>query len=149
MNPRQPEPQSGALPTELHPPCGLFFTLISGVCQYEAGRTCRLGRILRRMELTKTQRRWLAGKAQRIKPTVMIGKEGLSEGVTAQTVAELEAHELIKVRFVGHKEFILEIAPLLAKGTNAELVRTIGHVAIFYRPREDKDKREIVLPLKS
>ena len=100
------------------------------------------------MELTKTQRRWLASKAQRIKPTVMIGKEGLSEGVTAQTDAELEAHELIKVRFVGHKENILEIAHLLAEGANAALVRTIGHVAIFYRPREDQDKREIVLPLK-
>jgi RNA-binding protein len=98
------------------------------------------------MELTKTQRRWLAGKAQRVKPTVMIGKGGLSEGVTAQTDAELEAHELIKVRFTGHKEFISEIAPLLAENTNAVLVRTIGHVAVFYRPREDEDKREIVLP---
>jgi len=76
----------------------------------------------------------------------MIGKEGLSEGVTAQTEAELEAHELIKVRFVGHKEYIKEIAPLLAEGTKAALVRTIGHVAVFYRPREDKDEREIVLP---
>ena len=103
---------------------------------------------LTKMELTKTQRRWLASKAQRIKPTVMIGKEGLSEGVTAQTDAELEAHELIKVRFVGHKKYILEIAPLLAKGTNAVLVRTIGHVAVLYRPREDEEKREIVLPRK-
>ncbi|RKX69090.1 MAG: ribosome assembly RNA-binding protein YhbY [Spirochaetes bacterium] len=100
------------------------------------------------MELTKTQRRWLGSKAQKIKPTVMIGKEGLSEGVTAQTDAELEAHELIKVRFVGHKEYIKEIAPLLAEGTKAVLVRTIGHVAVLYRPREDEDKRDIVLPRK-
>ena len=98
------------------------------------------------MALTKTQRRWLARKAQRIKPTVMIGKDGLSEGVTGQTDAELEAHELIKVRFVGHKEFISEIAPLLATNTRADLVRTIGHVAVLYRPREDEEKRDIVLP---
>ena len=105
-----------------------------------------LKRILRKMEITKTQRRWLAGKAQRIKPTVMIGKEGLSDGVTAQTDAELEAHELIKVRFVGHKESLGDIAPILASNTKAALVRTIGHVAVLFRPREDKDKREIVLP---
>ena len=98
------------------------------------------------MELTKTQRRWLAGKAQRIKPTVMIGTEGLSDGVTAQTDAELEAHELIKVRFVGHKESLGDIAPILASNTKAALVRTIGHVAVLFRPREDEDKREIVLP---
>ncbi len=98
------------------------------------------------MELTKTQRRWLARKSQRTKPTVMIGKEGLSDGVTAQTDSELEAHELIKVRFVGHKEFVKEISPKLASNTNAALVRTIGHVAIFYRPREKKEDRMIVLP---
>ena len=100
------------------------------------------------MELTKTQRRWLASKAQRTKPTVMIGKEGLSDGVTAQTEAELEAHELIKVRFVGHKESLKEIAFQLASNTNAALVRTIGHVAVLYRPREDEEDREIVLPAK-
>lgn len=98
------------------------------------------------MELTKTQRRWLASKAQRTKPTVMIGKEGLSEGVTAQTDAELEAHELIKVRFVGHKEYVKEISPKLAENTNAALVRTIGHVAVLYRPRKEMEEREIVLP---
>ena len=98
------------------------------------------------MELTKTQRRWLSQKAQRIRPTVMIGKEGLSDGVTGQTAAELEAHELIKVRFVGHKEFVAEISPLLAQNTGAVLVRTIGHVAVLYRPREDAEKRNIILP---
>jgi RNA-binding protein len=98
------------------------------------------------MEITKTQCRWLASKAQRIKPTVMIGKEGLTEGVTGQTRTELEAHELIKVRFVGHKEYIQEIAPRLAENTDSSLIRTIGYVAVFYRPREDEDKRVIVLP---
>ena len=98
------------------------------------------------MELTKKQRRWLASKAQRVKPTVMVGKEGLSAGVTAQTDAELEAHELIKVRFVGHKEYMDQIAPMLAENTEAALVRTIGHVAVLYRPREDAEKRDINLP---
>ena len=98
------------------------------------------------MELTKTQRRWLAARAQKIKPTVMIGKEGLSDGVNAQADAELEAHELIKVRFVGHKEFVSEISPLLAENCRAALVRTIGHVAVLYRPAEEEENRKIVLP---
>ncbi len=98
------------------------------------------------MELTRTQQRWLASKAQRLKPTVMIGKEGLSEGVNGQTDTELEAHELIKVRFVGHKDSIAEIAPLLAQNNRAALVRTIGHVVVLYRSREDEEKRDIKLP---
>jgi RNA-binding protein len=98
------------------------------------------------MELTKEQRRWLASRAQHIKPTVMLGKEGLSAGVTGQTRAELEAHELIKVRFVGQKEAVRELSPLLASAADAVLVRVIGHVAVLYRPRDDREKRDIVLP---
>ncbi len=99
-----------------------------------------------RMEVSNSQRRWLARKAHRIKPTVVIGKQGLSEAITARTNEELESHELIKIRFVGHKEYVHEIAPMLAANTGAVLVQTIGHVAILYRPRKDSEKREIVLP---
>ena len=98
------------------------------------------------MELTKSQRRWLARRAHGIRPTVMIGKDGLSEGVSAQTDAELEAHELIKVRFVGYKESRRDLAPALAEGTGSALVRIIGHVAILYRPRRTAEERTIVLP---
>ncbi len=98
------------------------------------------------MEVSNNQRRWLARKAHRVKPTVVIGKHGLSEAVTARTNEELEAHELIKIRFVGHKESVREIAPMLAGNTEAVLVRTIGHVAVLYRPRKDPEQREIVLP---
>ena len=98
------------------------------------------------MELTKTQRRWLSRKAQRIKPTVMIGKEGLSAAVSAQTSAELDAHELIKVRFVGHKDVMGEITPVLAANLSAELVNTIGHVAVLYRARAKEADRDIILP---
>ena len=98
------------------------------------------------MEVSNNQRRWLARKAHQVDPTVVIGKQGLSDAITARTDEELESHELIKVRFVGHKEYVGEIAPMLAGNTDAVLVQTIGHVAVLYRPRKDPDKREIVLP---
>jgi len=100
------------------------------------------------MEITKNQRRYLSTLAQKIKPTVMIGKEGLSSAVISQTDAELKAHELIKVKFVGHKDFKKEIAPLLAENTKSVFVRIIGHNAVFYRPEEKEEDRKIILPHK-
>jgi RNA-binding protein len=76
----------------------------------------------------------------------MIGKEGLTQAVADRTDAELVVHELIKVRFVDHKEQVREIAPLLAEQTDAALVQVIGHVAILYRPSPDPDSRHIELP---
>ena len=98
------------------------------------------------MEVSKKQRRWLARKAHRVEPTVMIGKQGFTEAVNVRTDAELESHELIKIRFVGHKEQVREIAQLLAENTEAALVQTIGHVAVLYRPRKDPERPGIVLP---
>jgi len=98
------------------------------------------------MEVSKGQRRWLAREAHRVEPTVMVGKEGLTEAVAARTDAELEHHELIKIRFVGHKEHVREIAQTLVENTGAVLVQTIGHVAVLYRPTRDPEQRAIVLP---
>ena len=98
------------------------------------------------MEVSNKQRRWLARNAHRVEPTVMIGKQGLTDAITTRTDAELESHELIKIRFVGHKEHVREFARTLAQNTEAALVQTIGHVAVLYRPRTDPAKREIVLP---
>ena len=96
--------------------------------------------------LSSKQRGYLSQLASKMDPVLMIGKEGLSEGVEQAFLKQLNNRELIKVRFVASKDERFDAASVLAEKAGAELVRVIGNVAIFYRKSEDPEKRNIVLP---
>jgi RNA-binding protein len=96
--------------------------------------------------LTSKQRGYLSGLAATIQPTVMIGKEGLSEGVVRALQSELNNRELVKLRFIASKEDKRSYSEQLAQEAGAELVRVIGNVAIFYKMALDAEKRTINLP---
>jgi len=95
------------------------------------------------ISLTGAQRRYLRSQAHHLDPAVMIGKNGLTDAVIASVDESLEAHELIKVRFVERKEEKKALAPVIAEKTHSHLAGMVGHVAIFYRQHEDEDKRRI------
>jgi RNA-binding protein len=97
-------------------------------------------------ELEGFQRRHLRGLAHPLRPVVMIGKEGLSEAVVRKTEAELLAHELIKVRFLGWKDTKRALLAELAERTRAELVGVVGHVGILFRQNREPKKRQIRVP---
>ena len=84
--------------------------------------------------------------AQKIQPTVMLGKNGLTDAVHAQIRKEFGVRELLKLRFVDFKDTKNELANQIAENLSAELVRVIGNVAVFYKPAEDPKDREIQLP---
>ncbi len=96
--------------------------------------------------LTSKQRGYLSGLASKAEPTVMVGKEGASEGLYRMVAQEFRHRELLKIRFVASKEERKEIASSLAEQTGAELVRLIGNVAVLYRPAEKPEDRSIQLP---
>jgi RNA-binding protein len=95
--------------------------------------------------LNSKQRSALTAQANRLDAVVSLGKGGLSEGVVGQLNAELDRHELIKLRFVNFKETKDELVAELSRKTGAEFVRLIGNVALFYRPNPDPEKRQIVV----
>ena len=97
------------------------------------------------MQLTEKQRRHLRGLAHLLKPVILIGNAGVSEGVVAETVRALGDHELIKVRLPGlpREERDAALADLATR-TDSALVNRIGHVAILYRPNAELPR--IVLP---
>src|SRR5262245_29728914 len=97
-------------------------------------------------ELEGFQRLHLRGLANPLKPVVMVGKEGLSEAVIAKTEAELLAHELIKIRFLGWKDTKKELLAQLAERLRAELVGVVGHVGILFRQNREPKKRKIRVP---
>lgn len=97
------------------------------------------------MKLTDKQRRYLRGLAHPLKPVILIGNGGVSEGVIAETQRALHDHELIKVRMTGAEREARDAAlDNLAQVTHSALVGRIGHVATLYRRRPDLPK--IVLP---
>jgi len=97
------------------------------------------------VQLTEKQRRHLRGLAHPLKPVILIGNSGVSDGVVAETQRALGDHELIKVRLPGlpreERDTALEA---LATRAEAALVGRIGHVAILYRPNPKLSR--IVLP---
>lgn len=93
-------------------------------------------------DLSGAQRRRLRGLAHALEPLVRVGKGGLGEGVLRAIDGALEAHELVKVRFLGGKDD-LRAATERLEGLGAQVVGAIGHVAILYRQHEDPERRRI------
>ncbi len=96
-------------------------------------------------ELTGKQRRFLRALGQRLTPVLHVGHDGVTDAVVRQAEAELEAHELIKVR-VGDNapQSRHDIADALAARTKAHLAQVLGRTALLYRRRLDEPT--IVLP---
>ncbi len=90
------------------------------------------------------QKRFLRAEAHGLEPTVMIGKEGLSESLVEAVRDALLAHELIKVRVLDtaplERHDAAEQLPPLAK---AELAGLTGRVLILYKRHPHKPKLEL------
>lgn len=89
------------------------------------------------------QRAYLRRLAHPLPVTVMIGKNGLTEGILTKIEQELNAHELIKVRFLDHKDMKQSLTETIVSETGADLVGIIGHTAILFRQHTDPAQRKI------
>jgi len=97
-------------------------------------------------ELSGAQRKFLRGVANRLEALIIVGKQGVSDSLIRATDAELECHELIKVRFNEFKDEKDVLCARIAEATGAEVVGRIGHVAVLYRQHPDPEKRSVTLP---
>ncbi|WP_439257572.1 ribosome assembly RNA-binding protein YhbY [Lonepinella sp. BR2271] len=98
------------------------------------------------MTLSTKQKQFLKGLAHHLNPVVMLGGNGLTEGVLAEIDNALNYHELIKVKVAGAdrdtKQLIIDA---IVRETQSVAVQTIGHIVVLYRQSEDK---KIQLPKK-
>jgi len=95
--------------------------------------------------LSKNQIRFLKAQAHHLHPVVLIGANGVSEGVDREIDRALDSHELIKVKLGNIEDAIqAEMIAHITETHQAEFVQKIGHTAIFYR--HNKEKAKIVLP---
>ncbi|GAA0470305.1 MULTISPECIES: ribosome assembly RNA-binding protein YhbY [Tatumella] len=86
------------------------------------------------MNLSTKQKQHLKGLAHPLKPVVMLGNNGLTEGVLAEIENALEHHELIKVKIAGEdRETKSLIVNAIVRETKAAEVQVIGKVLVLYR----------------
>lgn len=98
------------------------------------------------MSLSTKQRQFLKGLAHYLNPVVMLGNNGLTEGVLAEIENALNHHELIKVKIAGaDRETKQLIIDAIVRETKAQTVQSIGHILVLYRESEEK---KIALPKK-
>lgn len=98
--------------------------------------------------LNGKQNKFLKGLGHNLSPVVLIGKEGITEGLITATDLELQRHELIKVK-IGNNSGLEknEAGRVLSQATGSNLVQLIGKTLLLYRknPKRAKEER-IVLP---
>jgi len=96
-------------------------------------------------ELTGKQRRHLRALGHHLDPVVQVGQDGISDAVVGQADAQLDVHELIKVKLgESSPQDRHQDADMLAARTQAQVAQVLGRTVLLYRPR--KDKPQIVLP---
>lgn len=91
------------------------------------------------MSLTNKQKQFLKARAHDLKPVILLGNNGLTEGVIAETEQALEHHELIKIKVpTEDREQKVLIMDAIVRETKAEKVQVIGKTLILFRPSKDK-----------
>ncbi len=84
--------------------------------------------------MTPLERKKLRNQAHQLKPVVLIGQSGLTEAVVREIKLALENHELIKIKIrSSDRQVRKKISTEICSTTDAELIQTIGQIAIIYR----------------
>lgn len=91
------------------------------------------------MSLTNKQKQFLKTKAHDLKPVILLGANGLTEGVVAEIDGALNHHELIKIKVPGEdREQKVLIMDAIVRETKAEKVQVIGKILVLFRQSEEK-----------
>ena len=88
--------------------------------------------------MNSADKKKLRAEAHALKPVIMIGQSGLTAAVLAETKQALACHELIKVKIRAEREERKLICERICIDTGAELIQTIGQIAVIYRLNPDK-----------
>ncbi|OAI00427.1 RNA-binding protein [Methylomonas methanica] len=79
------------------------------------------------------QKKKLKAQAHPLNPVVIIGQAGLTDAVIKEINVALDAHELIKVKIRAERDERAAIREQICAQAKAELVQSIGQVAVIYR----------------
>ena len=86
----------------------------------------------------------------KLKPVVTVAGNGLTDAVYAELERALSDHELIKIKLaVGSRQERAEISREICDRSGAELIQSIGNVALILRRTAQPDPRlsNLIRPL--
>ncbi len=95
--------------------------------------------------IDKKQRIELRSIASKLKPLVLVGKDGFSENVLKQISEELFNHELIKVSMQENAPIPtdFELTEMAVK-LGCEVITTIGRKIVLYKHSEKKGIKHVL-----
>ena len=87
------------------------------------------------LNLSNKQKQHLKSLAHSLKPVVLLGANGLTEGVMAEIELALNHHELIKVKVPEEdRELREQIYTTILAHTHAYRVQVVGKILTLYKP---------------
>ncbi len=94
------------------------------------------------MALNAEKRRELRAIGHKLKPVVIVSENGITDGVIEETLRALGDHELIKVKFaVLDREAKKQLMTELCEACGAEMIQTIGKIALILKPAKEPNPR--------
>ncbi|MCL6269989.1 YhbY family RNA-binding protein [Sansalvadorimonas sp. 2012CJ34-2] len=94
------------------------------------------------MALNAEKKRELRAIGHKLKPVVIVSENGITEGVVEETLRALGDHELIKVKFaVLDREAKKQLMAELCEACGADLIQTIGKIALILKPAKEPNPR--------
>jgi RNA-binding protein len=90
-----------------------------------------------KQDLSQADKKKLRGIAQRMQPTLSVGKQGLIASVVKEIETALSHNELIKIRFNVSREPMLALCQAIENQTLCTCVGHVGKTASFYKEKED------------
>lgn len=94
--------------------------------------------------ITSKQRSYLKSLANKLNPSLQIGKTGLTDSIIDELEVQLEHKELVKISVLENSPVLVgEIIGEILEKTKAEFVQRIGSKLIIYRESKDHKKIEL------
>ncbi len=91
--------------------------------------------------LSSKQKKEFKSRANALKVVVSIGSKGLTENVFTELEQALKSHELLKIKLAGgDKDERQVLIEKILETTKAELIQTIGSVAVIFLRNTEKSK---------
>lgn len=89
------------------------------------------------MTISSADKKYLRQLGHQLNPIVTVARKGLNDNVLLEIDRALSDHELIKVKVVtGDREAKRGLMNDICQHCNAQLIQSIGHIALLYRKAE-------------
>jgi RNA-binding protein len=98
--------------------------------------------------LNPREKKLLKKLSHDLKPLIRIGKNGVTPATIANIDKALKDHELIKIKYLEHKDQKKTLTRQIIEETGSTLINQIGNTATLYRESPDPEKNEINLSRK-